>query len=220
MKSIITSFLLILTTQVGAQKKKVYLPAWTFQQRNAAIYGLSFGLWNFSDSIRNTATNGIRFSLIGEGILVGFVPESPVFDNDSSLTEMEKDVPTEVINGINISGTGIAGTYLVNGISIGLVGHLTRKTNGLSASTLNFSQIHNGIQFSIFVNECYRMNGMQIGILNKSRQTRGIQIGLWNVNERRKLPLINWNFRRKNSNRTTFENSQYKTAQKCKKIKL
>jgi hypothetical protein len=96
-----------------------------------------------------------------------------------------------------LCGTGIAGTYIINGFSIGFVGHLARKTNGISASALNFSQIHNGIQFSLFMNECCRMNGMQIGILNKSKQTRGIQIGLWNVNERRKLPLINWNFRRK-----------------------
>lgn len=194
---IITPLLLMAlatSTQVEAQKRKVYIPAWTFQQMNTTIDGLSVGLWNFSDTIKRTTTNGIRFSLIGEGILAAFVPHSPIVENDSALDAIRAESPSERINGINISGTGIAGDYHLNGVSIGLIGHFTVKTNGLSASALNFSEIHNGIQFAIFLNECYRMRGIQIGAVNKSKRTKGIQIGLWNVNERRKLPLINWNF--------------------------
>lgn len=37
--------------------------------------------------------------------------------------------------------------------------------------------------------------GLQIGIRNKSDNMKGIQIGLWNVNGKRKLPIINWNFK-------------------------
>lgn len=107
----------------------------------------------------------------------------------------------EVINGINISGSGIGGDYVINGISVGFVGHLTRQVNGISASVINFSQIHNGIQIAVY-NECYKMHGIQIGLENHSKHTRGIQLGFWNVNERRKLPLINWNFRRKKQETT------------------
>jgi hypothetical protein len=39
------------------------------------------------------------------------------------------------------------------------------------------------------------MSGLQIGIVNKSKNLRGIQIGIWNVNQKRKLPLLNWNFK-------------------------
>jgi len=200
MKYLTTALLLLLTLHVGAQKRKVIFPIWTFQQMNTTICGVSVGLWNFSDTTRNTHTNGIRLSLIGEGIFAPFVPRSPLAENDSELVAMKKTSPTEIINGISISGTGSAGDYIINGISVGLIGHLTRQVNGISASAINFAQIHNGIQIAVY-NECYKMHGIQIGFENHSKHTRGIQLGFWNVNERRKLPLINWNFRQKKQKR-------------------
>jgi hypothetical protein len=196
MKYVAPVLLLLLSFHAGAQKRKVIFPIWTFQQMNTTICGVSVGLWSFSDTTRNTHTNGIRLSLIGEGIIVPFVPRSPLAENDSQLLAMKKGIPTEAINGINISGTGSGGAYIINGISVGMVGHLTQQVNGISASAINFAQIHNGIQVAIY-NECYKMHGIQIGFENHSKDTRGIQFGFWNVNERRKLPLINWNFRRK-----------------------
>ena len=37
--------------------------------------------------------------------------------------------------------------------------------------------------------------GVQIALFNKSSDMRGIQIGLWNMNGKRSLPLINWQFK-------------------------
>jgi hypothetical protein len=37
------------------------------------------------------------------------------------------------------------------------------------------------------------MRGLQIGIFNASKHTKGVQLGIWNKNEKRKLPIINWN---------------------------
>lgn len=181
----------------GAQKKKIYFPAWTFQQKNTTIYGLSVGLWNYSSEPRNTTTNGVRLSLIGEGILVPFVPESPIPDNDSLFKASKKEPPSERINGISLSGSGNGGDYSINGIALGYVGQLNRKVNGISAAGfMNFAMVHNGVQFSIFVTQAYTMNGIQFGLFNTSKKTRGIQVGLWNINERRKFPLVNWNFRK------------------------
>jgi hypothetical protein len=42
-----------------------------------------------------------------------------------------------------------------------------------------------------------KTSGIQIGIYNKTLKLRGFQFGLWNVNERRSFPLINWNFKEK-----------------------
>ncbi|MFB6455821.1 LA_2272 family surface repeat-containing protein [Chitinophaga sp. Hz27] len=197
MKIIISVLLVFFSVAAVAQKQRVYFPAWTFQQNNTTIYGLSVGLWNFADGPKRTNSNGLRLSLVGEGILVPFVPSDPIIDSDSELIVIKNDTAIETVNGINISGTGIAGDYIINGISLGFVGHLTTKTNGISIAAFNFTQIHNGLQLAIFMNQCYQMRGIQIGITNKSKKTRGIQIGLWNCNERRKLPLINWNFRKK-----------------------
>ena len=46
------------------------------------------------------------------------------------------------------------------------------------------------------------MRGLQIGVVNKSKNLRGIQIGIWNVNQKRRLPLINWNFKRSTEQET------------------
>lgn len=194
MKALLTNVLLLLSVICFGQKKKTYLPVWTFHQDSINIYGLSVGLWDFAERTKHTTSNGVRIALIGEGILVAFAPSDPIPDNDSSYRSFKEEPATERINGINISATGSSGVYEINGISLGVIGHFTKRVNGISASVLNYANQHNGIQVGVFINECYKMRGLQIGVLNKSRKTKGLQLGLWNINEKRKLPLINWNF--------------------------
>ena len=178
MKIKLSIFLFLVSITAHGQEKKTYFPAWTFQQKNITIYGVSVGLWNYSNDPVNTTTNGFRLSLIGEGILVPLAPRSPIPKNDSLFNVLRNDPFSERINGISIAGTGNAGSYEVNGITLGLVGHL-----------------NNSVKVTLLMNQSYHMNGVQIGLFNTSKKTRGLQIGLWNVNERRKLPIINWNFR-------------------------
>jgi hypothetical protein len=195
MKYTFVVFLAFFITLAFGQKKKTYFPICTFHEKNINIDGISLGLWNFSRVPMNTTTNGIRISLIGEGVLVPLVPSSPIAKNDTLFQKEKEVIISETINGISLSGSGNAGAYVINGVSLGLIGQLTHKMNGLSAALfMNFSQIHNGIQIATF-NECYSMTGIQIGFYNSSKRTRGMQFGIWNINERRKLPLINWNFR-------------------------
>lgn len=196
MKIRLSIFLFLVSLTAFGQEKKTCFPVWTFQQKNITIYGVSGGLWNYSNDPVNTTTNGFRLSLIGEGILVPLAPGSPIPENDSLFHVLRNDPFSERINGISIAGTGNAGSYEVNGITLGLVGHLNNSVNGMSvAAMINYAQIHNGVQVTLLMNQSYRMNGAQIGLFNTSKKTRGLQIGLWNVNERRKLPIINWNFR-------------------------
>jgi hypothetical protein len=133
---------------------------------------------------------------------------------------------SEIVNGINIS-TGSAGEINYNGISIAIIsqnGYLTNgiaiasltnsmnKVNGISIGGLlvnealqhngiqiggaNSAIIMSGIQISV-VNEAKSMRGLQIGLINTTNDSRGFQFGLWNINEHRRLPLINWNFKKK-----------------------
>ena len=195
MKNILTVIFIAFSLFANAQKKKTYFPAWTFQQRDTRIYGLSVGLWNFYRKPLNTTTNGLRIALIGEGILVPMAPRSPIPESDSLYRELKKSPSSERINGICLSGSGNMGEYNINGIALGFIGQANTKLNGISAGLMmNFALAHNGIQLSVHRNECYAMNGIQIGIVNISKRTRGIQLGLWNKNEKRKLPIINWNF--------------------------
>lgn len=123
------------------------------------------------------------------------------------------------LNGINISGIG-ANTVLTNGISIATF-QSHERINGLSISLgddavrhygmhiavwseiymlkgmqlggLNYSDKAYGTQIGVY-NEAQELRGLQLGILNKSKKMKGVQIGLWNINSKRMLPLINWDF--------------------------
>ena len=167
---------------------------WTYHQRNINIHGVSIGAFSVRDKPRNTNTNGLKLELVGVGLLIPLIPESPVAQSDSVFMKYQHEPISERINGISLSATGTACDCFANGISVGLVGQIQYKVNGISVSGFgNFAQIHNGIQIS-FSNESYKMSGLQIGAFNKSHRTKGIQIGFWNINEKRKLPIINWSF--------------------------
>ena len=63
---VITFFnLLPICTFGQTNKKKNYLPIWTYHQKKINIHGLSFGLGTWSGDPRYTNTNGIKFELIG-----------------------------------------------------------------------------------------------------------------------------------------------------------
>lgn len=193
MKTILTTFLACIFLTAPAQKRKTYFPVWTFQQNNTCINGISAGLWNFKED-RNTVTNGIRIALIGEGMIAPFAPASPSLIEDSAFKNMNTKKFGEKINGINIAATGNLNDYIINGISLGYMGQINSKVNGISAAGfVNYAAIHNGIQVAVFINDAYIMRGLQIGIFNTSKHTKGVQIGVWNKNEKRKLPIINWN---------------------------
>ena len=193
----------------GQVRKKNVFPIWTYHKKNINIHGISLGLASVFDEPRLTNTNGIKLELIGVGILVPLIPQSPIAQNDSAFAELMKAPVSERINGLNLSLSGTACDCVTNGVSAGFVGQITRKVNGISASVfLNFTQVTNGVQ-AAFMNESYKLRGLQlgarnhaksvkgfqVGLINSSRKLKGIQLGLWNVNDKRKLPLINWNFK-------------------------
>lgn len=202
--------LLTIAFTAGGQKRKNYFLLWTYHQRNINIHGVSLGIGSVRGEPRNTNTNGIKIELIGAGIAVPLIPESPIATNDSSFAdEMAADV-SERINGLSISASGTVCDCITNGITVGFLGQINLKVRGVSAAFfMNFTQsisgVHaamitesyqsNGIQIGA-VNVGHRVNGLQIGVFNKSSTLKGIQIGLWNVNQKRKLPLINWNFKK------------------------
>jgi hypothetical protein len=218
-------FLIFAITSYGQiDKRKNYFPIWTFHQDSINIHGISLGLWSFNKE-RNTNTNGVKFELIGIGILIPAIPSSPIVETDSAFIKLKQEPLSERINGLNLSTSGTACHCLTNGLAAGFIGQINFQVNGVSTSLfMNFSQKHNGLMAASF-NEAYYLNGIQvgfsnnghktkglqigiiginademkgvqIGVFNKTKKLNGIQIGLWNINQKRKLPLINWNFKR------------------------
>lgn len=218
-------FVLAISSYGQVDRRKNYFPIWTYHQKNSSIHGISVGIGTVRAERRYTNTNGIKIELIGAGIAIPLIPNSPVAQNDSAFIKLAQEPISEIINGISISASGTVCDCLTNGINVGLIGHINFQINGITAALfMNFSQRHNGVQFAFF-NETYYLNGLQaglnnfsyrtkgiqigllkngskkmkgvqIGLFNKSEEFRGIQIGLWNVNQKRKLPLLNWNFKR------------------------
>ncbi|MFD2288900.1 hypothetical protein GJU39_23125 [Pedobacter petrophilus] len=214
----ITLALLACTITAAAQipERTNHFPVGSFHKKNSNIHGIGVGLYSGIDEgpkdiqFRNVHINGIKLEAIGLGILVPLMPSSPVAQDEEELQEYMATPLSEKVNGLNISPAGTASDCFTNGISAGLIAQVGRQVNGISASTImNFAQKHNGIQVAMF-NEAYVMNGLQLGLANRSGRARGLQIGLvnhstnfkgvqlgfWNTNQKRKLPILNWNFSR------------------------
>ncbi|GJM60573.1 LA_2272 family surface repeat-containing protein [Persicobacter diffluens] len=211
MRNLIIILLLVFPLSVYCQseERKNYFPIWTFHQKNINIHGVSIGLGSSRAEYRNTNTNGLKFEIIGTGLLCLFLFQSPIQDYEGKYLELRKEPKSEIINGLNISISGTSSNSISNGISAGLVGQYNYQINGISFSCLmNFSEIHNGLQMALH-NESYIVNGLQIGFANNSKNAtglslgfvnstenlKGIQIGVWNTNQKRTLPLINWSFK-------------------------
>jgi len=127
------------------------------------------------------------------------------------------NVSTGTFGDVNINGisTCFMGQYLyrMNGIGLSLVGNFIEKQNGVLMSIGYFgnqsfksngvmisgigntSNYINGIQIGAQNYILDKGNGIQIGIYNNAKSFKGIQFGLWNKNDKRSLPIINWNFK-------------------------
>ena len=106
---------------------------------------------------------------------------------DSATTSMR-------INGLSIS-PGVLGFANpdVNGLIINGLISTCHNINGVSINGLGtISNSFKGIQVAGIYNKAIRGKGLQIGIVNRCKDLKGVQIGFWNINSKRKLPLINW----------------------------
>lgn len=203
---------LFLTDTIGQVTTR--FPVCRFNTYDTKIFGLSVGLTT-SEEIENVTSNGLRFELIGNGLLFAFIPESPVSNSDSFHNQVMNHPYSEEINGINLSPFGGWCDCNVNGLNLNGVGSVTRGVNGVSVSVfMNFAERHNGIQGCFLMNETFHMNGVQLAVgsnasngmvngiqisaFNSTRDLRGVQIGLVNKSTTVKgLQIGIWNVNEK-----------------------
>ncbi|MBW8524340.1 hypothetical protein K0U91_10045 [Chryseobacterium chendengshani] len=170
------------------------------------------------DDYQKQRINGINFQINPLTLLYPLIPQaiSVPTENKSTVT----------VNGLHLSTGGMMDGKKLNGLGISMYHH-SRTTNGFSVNFFNnTSGDLNGFHISGFANssekgiglnmaflgndsndfkglqismcnESEKMRGVQIGLVNKTKNLRGLQFGLWNVNEKRKFPIINWNFKSK-----------------------
>lgn len=174
--------IVIVTTDMKGQTK-IRTPVWTYNTTDTRVYGLSFG-YATTERTTNVQSNGLRFELLGLGILLPLIPASPLSDSDSVHLKTMQRPYSERINGINLSPLGHGCDCKVNGLNIYGMGSVVRQVNGVTTGlVMNFSELMNGIQSSIYFNYTYRMNGLQVAFIsnNNTGIFRGIQIGATNT---------------------------------------
>ncbi|WP_144429001.1 LA_2272 family surface repeat-containing protein [Chryseobacterium sp. StRB126] len=106
------------------------------------------------------------------------------------------------INGVQLSLINMEPS-VTNGLEINVSSNINTYaiTNGMAVSPLyNLHHKIKGVSVAPFANVGQKCRGLQIGLYNSCKDFRGIQIGAWNENGKRKLPFINWNFKKQKIN--------------------
>lgn len=116
---------------------------------------------------------------------IGEISMEPIPEKMNKINGMQLSIinmePT-VINGLELSlSSNLGAPSVINGVAISPLYNLHHTTNGAVVST--------------FANISAKCRGVQIALVNVCKDSKGVQIGFWNENEKRKLPLINWNFK-------------------------
>jgi len=210
MKRLLIIFLILINLQVFGQHNKSRPIIWYIPSIHTNINGLAVGfiINSLKDTVPISATvvNGLNIELIGLGLFLPLAPSSPIYCEADSFYCRTKNLDSVVnsynlakykINGISLSAGGLGGQDIqINGINLSGINTLTGKTNGFSACALiNINGVVNGVSIGGLVSNTIQTKGLQIGLFTKTKRLRGFQIGLWNVNEKRSLPFINWNFK-------------------------
>ncbi|WP_295121383.1 hypothetical protein [uncultured Chitinophaga sp.] len=165
------------------------------------INGLSFGFSTKNDKnrryhVRDTLiTRGINIELNPIAIIgpIALVYSPRRFSETSYAYYRDTLAATwEAKNkGLNISLANVH-DRIIEGVNLTATFTVVNELHGLHISALtNSAYVIEGVAVSL-LNDCVKSRGFQLGLVNRSRNHRGLQIGLWNVNGKRKLPLINW----------------------------
>jgi len=132
------------------------------------------------------------FSLMNP-TLNGPYPDSLILYNE----KIKKDWQVK-INGVNLSLVNTINEMRIKGFNLTGLITVVDEIHGVSISGINnFSYIMNGICIAALRNRATIAKGVQIGLINNSADLRGFQFGLWNINGKRSLPIINWQFKPK-----------------------
>ncbi|MBP1167502.1 hypothetical protein JOE44_004386 [Chryseobacterium sp. PvR013] len=199
------SSLMYASDSVKADSLKPRLIAASPSKNVKNVNGILFKYYDEEDHFKPKKVNGLGMGFNVMGIflpplmLFTLQPDHWNLNNDYVILRCEK---MNTINGLQLSLINMEPT-VTNGLEINISSNVNTYavTNGMSVSP--FFNLHHemkGVSVAPLANIGQKCRGIQIGLYNKCKDFRGIQIGGWNENGRRKLPLINWNFKKQKTN--------------------
>lgn len=156
---------------------------------------LSMGLGNKPLKISGMNVNVDLLSVLAT-MYLPFLPWDSSFKVANHPDTIAYSKAKDKIAGLSISAGGVISEGRIHGIAVNGSVCFTTVVKGICITGL-VSKIEEfqGLTIGGISNTSFKGRGLQIGLVNRCKNLRGVQVGLWNVNSKRKLPLINWNFR-------------------------
>jgi hypothetical protein len=161
------------------------------------VKGVNLGLQTTSIDVDGLTVQGVNISADLLSVFINFYGLFMLADNNliNMADTVDKSGMNYQIDGLSISGGGLIENELVRGVSINGGICTVTQANGLVITGFqNITEEFNGVMVTALRNKSVKGRGLQVGLLNICKDFKGIQIGLWNVNSKRRLPLINWRF--------------------------
>ena len=167
------------------------------------VNGLMFNIW-FKDEdkvdVKFPRINGIEVDLNLANLMAAPIIIAHALFDSNTRSPITNRIDTinyrsfKQINGLHF-GLGSMENSVTNGLGINLMSSFSNKTNGIILSVVNKNYQINGLSIGLLSNAVVNCNGIQIGLINNCKKLKGFQFGLWNKNQKRSLPFINWSFR-------------------------
>jgi len=175
-------------------------------KKTKSVNGMLIKYYDEIDNeIQPKKVNGIGLGFNGLGIFFPalLLVSIPSIDNWAISDIGVEPLPEKMnkINGMQLSIINMEPT-VTNGLEVSVSSNISAPsvTNGVAFSPLyNFHHTTRGIAISTIANISQKCRGVQVSLINVCKDSRGIQVGFWNENEKRKFPLVNWNFKNKKS---------------------
>ncbi|WP_264536048.1 LA_2272 family surface repeat-containing protein [Flavobacterium sp. N1736] len=158
-------------------------------------------LMHLDEKIRNNKINGI-VKTTDEDFKIKSVRYAPDLQLNGLNISSGCFFTMTSMNGLNISAGNKFNNF--NGLSITVLGTIADHQNGLSLGIYNANNDLTGSTIGIY-NLSYQLSGLHLGVFNQTRINRGLQIGilnksnskgfqlgLWNINNKRSMPFLNW----------------------------
>lgn len=185
-----------------SDKSKVF--GFSPSKKTKNVNGVLLKYYDEIDSeISPKKVNGLGLGFNGLGIFFPFLMLVNIGSiNNWDFAENDLEISPDKmnkINGLQLSIINMEPT-ITNGLEISFASNIgaSSVTNGVSISPFyNIHHTSNGFVISPIANISQKCRGLQIALFNSCKDSRGIQIGFWNENEKRKFPIINWNFKSK-----------------------
>jgi len=186
---------------------KVKKGVWFTPTAANIIKGVNIGIQTMNVNDEPLAIQGVNLNI---DMFTFFYAFGYLFDvpSNNALINMpdsvDKSAMQNRVKGFSASFGGLAGDMQVSGVSFNAGFCKVTESKGVVVSgSQNLVDEFHGMEITALRNKAVKGRGVQLGLLNICKDFKGIQIGLWNVNSKRRLPIINWNFRSASKTRQT-----------------